>query len=310
MLNPANSAKATSAKHKTVLLQEAIEHLGLEEGGNKTFVDATYGGGGHSQEVARRYPKVKVIGIDQDPAVNPKPEILNPKLEFRRGNFRNIDQILGEIRPDAILFDLGWSTDQLAGKGMSFMHDEPLDMRLGGPRREDGGVNFSAKDVVNNWSEEALELIIRGFGEERNSRRIARAIMEERSFAPINTTLELAQIIESVVPRRGRIHPATKTFQALRITVNEELTALEEGLAKGWQILNSGGRMAVISFHSLEDRIVKRFFKEKVEERSGEFINSPRLGPGGARKPIVPSEEELERNPRSRSAKLRIIKKL
>ncbi len=259
--------------HRPVLLQEAVDGLDLKDG--EVFVDATFGAGGHTREVLRRYPRVRAISIDQDPETGA--EIT--------GNFRDLDKLLGDLKPDAILFDIGFSSDQLAsGRGFSFNSDEPLDMRL-------SGKGLTAADILNSWNEHALELILRGFGEERRSRQIAHEIVKRRMVKPFKTTFDLVEVVGK---RRGKIHPATKTFQALRIAVNEELTSLEEGLEKGWEILKPGGRFAVISFHSLEDRIVKKNFREKGERR----------------KPIVPTEVEIRENPRSRSAKLRIIKKL
>lgn len=274
--------------HKPVLLHEVVEGLALRSG--ETFVDATYGAGGHSARVLENYPDVKVIGIDQDPSVNPKSEILNPNFDFRTGNFRDIDKLLGDERPDAILLDIGFSSDQLDahGRGFSFLRDEPLDMRMSqsGP---------TAADILNSWDEHAIELILRGFGEERYASLIAKRIVERRKIKPFKTTFDLVEVVGG---KQGRIHPATRTFQALRIAVNGELDALEEGLKKGFEILKPGGRFAVISFHSLEDRIVKNFFRDKAKEGVGELIT---------KKPIVPSEEEVRENPRARSAKLRVI---
>lgn len=270
--------RQSQSKHTPVLLQEAIDGLDLKP--SDVFVDATFGGGGHTAEVIRRYGEsLKIITIDQDPEA--KADIT--------GNFRNIDKLVGGVRPDAILMDLGFSSDQLTGKGMSFMMDEPLDMRL-------SGVGFTAAQILNSWDEPAIELILRGFGEEKYSRRIANEIVERRKTKPFEKTADLVEAVLKVKPKswRDKIHPATKTFQALRIAVNEELSALEEGLGKAYEILKPGGRLAVISFHSLEDRIVKKFAKEVM---------------GKARKPIVPSEEEIINNPRARSAKLRIIQK-
>jgi 16S rRNA (cytosine1402-N4)-methyltransferase len=261
--------------HKSVLVEEVIEGLDLKEG--EVFVDATFGAGGHTKEILKRFPKIQATSIDQDPEAHAD----------ITGNFRNIDKLLGNTRPDAILFDLGFSSIQLdqAGRGLSFLRDEPLDMRmsLSGP---------TAADILNSYDESAIELILRGFGEEKYSRVIAKRIVERRAIKPFQTTKDLVEVIGG---KQSRIHPATRTFQALRIAVNQELTALEEGLEKAYKILKPGGRLAVISFHSLEDRIVKRFAKEKT---------------GKAEKPITPSEEEREENPRSRSAKLRIIKKI
>ena len=265
--------------HKPVLLHESISALDLESG--EIFLDATYGAGGHSGEVKKRFPTVEVIAIDQD-----------PKVGAIRANFRDLDRVVsGKV--DAILFDLGISTDQLEdlGRGFSFLRDEPLDMRMS---RE----GITAADILNSWDEEAIELILRGFGEERGSRKIAHEIVARREKNPFVTTFDLVKVLG---PRRGKIHPATKTFQALRIAVNEELTALEIGLEKGFEALKAGGRFVVISFHSLEDRIVKNFFKDRVKEGTAKRIN---------KKPIVPSDEEREANPRSRSAKLRVLEKL
>ena len=273
--------------HKSVLLQEVIEKLDLREG--EIFVDATYGAGGHTQEIEKRLPEVRTISIDQDPEA---------KAKFT-GNFRDLDKILEGIKPDAILFDLGFSSDQLVSiPGLSFQRDELLDMRLSrkGP---------TAADILNSYDEHAIELIIRGFGEERYSRAIARRTVERRKTKPFKRTPDLVEVVGG---KRGRIHPATRTFQAIRIAVNDELTALEEGLAKGFEILKPEGRIAVISFHSLEDRIVKNFFRERTKEGRAELINN--LPAGKAGKPIIPTEEEIISNPRSRSAKLRICRKL
>ena len=265
--------------HKSVLLHESIEALDLKPG--KIFVDATYGGGGHSKEVRRLFPAVEVIAIDQDPEVG-----------AIRANFRDLDKVVAR-KVDAILFDLGISTDQLeqSGRGFTFLKDEPLDMRI-------SGEGITASDILNSWDESALELVLRGFGEESNSRRIAREIVEGRKVKPFATTFDLVKVVGK---RRGKIHPATKTFQALRIAVNEELANLETGLEKGFQVLGPNGRFAVISFHSLEDRIVKNFFRKKIKEKLARQIT---------KKPIVPNIEEIKRNPHSRSAKLRVIEKI
>jgi 16S rRNA (cytosine1402-N4)-methyltransferase len=193
--------------------------------------------------------------------------------------------------------DLGFSSDQLAeeGRGFSFLRDEPLDMRL-------SRTGFTAAQILNSWDESAIELILQGFGEERWAKRIAERIVERRMVKPFATTFELVEVVRSAKPKsfRDKIHPATQTFQALRIAVNGELEALELGLTKAWSALRTDGRLAVITFHSLEDRIVKNFFRDKAKEEEGRLIN---------KKPIVASEEEIAENPRSRSAKLRIIEK-
>jgi 16S rRNA (cytosine1402-N4)-methyltransferase len=283
----ADFAKASPAKHKSVLLKESIDALDLKPG--EVFVDGTFGAGGHTAEVRKRFGEgVRIITIDHDPEAGAD----------ITGNFRDIDQLLGDIRPDAILLDIGISSDQLdrSGRGFSFLRDEPLDMRMS-PLDRLGASNLTAADILNSWDEHAIELILRGFGEERYSRKIAKEIIETRELQPFKTTGDLVEAVERVKPRtfRDKINPATKTFQALRIAVNEELAALETGLEKAYEILNPGGRIAVISFHSLEDRIVKNFQKAKM---------------GRAEKPVTPSEEEVRENPRSRSAKLRVIAKL
>jgi len=217
-------------------------------------------------------------------------------------NFRGLDTELlklGIASIDKVLFDLGWSSYQLsAGRGFSFQSDEPLSMAY------DAGQALTAASIVNGWAEESLADVIYGWGEERYSRRIAKAIVEARDAKPIETARELAEIIRSAYPaaqRHGRLHPATKTFQALRIAVNDELGALEVALGAAWKLLKPEGRIAVISFHSIEDRIVKHRFASWEKEGAGKRIT---------RKPLIPSEKELQENPRARSAKLRVIQKI
>jgi 16S rRNA (cytosine1402-N4)-methyltransferase len=298
-----------AAIHIPVLLQEVVDGLDLKSG--EVFLDGTLGAGGHSSEVVKRLgDTVHIIGIDRDKsAINrsrEKLESLGAQFTLRQESFRNLDTVLGELgvdQADAILLDLGISSDQLdeSGRGFSFLRDEPLLMTLSDDLGSD---DLTAEKVVNSFSEEALEVIIRGFGEERYSKAIAKEIVRRREIEPLKTTFDLVSAIKSATPHMyhiGRIHPATRTFQAIRIAVNEELTALEEALDKGFDHLSNGGRFAVISFHSLEDRTVKNFFRSKAEEQTGELIT---------RKPIVPTEDEMRTNPRSRSAKLRIIKKI
>lgn len=303
--------------HASVLLQEAIDGLDLKEG--DVYLDATLGSGGHLEEVWRRTKgKVLLSGIDADSMsveiTKERLDLLGAKPKLLVLNFKNIDkapELLDLPKPSKILFDLGWSSDQFfgngsdaavgAGRGFSFQKDEPLIMTLSQEISQDG---FNAYDVVNKWQEENLADVIYGFGEERYARRIAKAIVKERKKGEIKTSKQLAEIVKEAVPffyRFGRLHPATRTFQAIRIAVNDELRALEDGLSKAFEILETGGRLAVISFHSLEDRIVKNFFKSKAMALEAEMIN---------KKPITPSEAEISRNPRSRSAKLRIIKKI
>lgn len=301
-------------KHVPVLLKESVEALNLHEGqtlptGRQVFVDGTLGSGGHSAEVLRRFgDAVEIIGLDRDEeAITRTAKVLSaPNVFLRNESFRNIDRVLsglGISKVDAILLDLGISSNQIeeSGRGFSFLKDEPLLMTMAAAPEEN---SLTARTILNTWDEGALELILRGFGEEKFSRRIAREIVRRREAKPFETTFELVEVIKSATPlayHRGRIHPATKTFQALRIAVNEELTALGEGLEKGFELLNSKGRLVVISFHSLEDRIVKNFMKEKVKKGLGEALN---------KKPIVPTDEEMKENPRSRSAKLRVIEKI
>lgn len=294
--------------HKSVLLKKAIDGLELQRG--DVYLDATLGAGGHSEEVYKRLKEAVVIGgIDADESATAlakeRLELLGAKPHFGVLNFRNIakaPELLGIENPSKILFDLGWSSIQLeeGGRGLSFGKDEPLLMTLGKPDPD----QVTAYEVVNLWGEESLADIIYGFGEEKFSRRIAKKIVERRAEKPIETSLELAEIIKEAVPiwyRFGRIHPATKTFQAIRIAVNDELNSLQMGLEQAFEILKADGRLAVISFHSLEDRIVKHFFKKLEEEGRAEIET---------KKPLSADEAELAENPRARSAKLRIIKKL
>ena len=295
--------------HVSVLLKEAIDGLSLEDG--DIYLDATVGSGGHMEEVWQRMQgRVTLTGIDADlmsiTITEEKLALSGAKPKLRVLNFRNIDkapEILDIKNPTKILFDLGWSTDQFdeGGRGFSFQKDEPLIMTFASKATLD---ETTAYDVVNVWGEENLADVIYGYGEERYARRIAKAIVEARGEKPIETSKELAEVVKASVPifyRFGRIPPATRTFQAIRIAVNDELQALRGGLEKGFEILKEGGKMAVISFHSLEDRIVKNFFKQQVAMNRGKLLN---------KKPIVPSEEEIGNNPRSRSAKLRILQKI
>src|SRR3989344_7579345 len=281
--------------HVPVLLKETIDGLDLVEG--DIYLDVTLGSGGHMQEVWQRMKgKVLLFGIDADETslliAEEKLNLLGATIKSLQLNFRNIDKVpeIFGISPTKILFDLGWSTDQFeeGERGFSFQKDEPLLMTF---KNKVGEEDTTAYDVVNKWKEENLADVIYGYGEERYARRIAKAIVERREVKPIETSLELAEIIKNAVPvfhRFGRLHPATKTFQAIRIAVNDELEALTEGLTKGFEILQSGGRMVVISFHSLEDRIVKNFYKLKEAEDKCEIIN---------KKPLTPSEEEIKINP-------------
>jgi 16S rRNA (cytosine1402-N4)-methyltransferase len=295
--------------HIPVLLSESIDGLAIKSGG--IILDGTLGGGGHTSEIAKRHgDAVKIIGVDLDAdAIGRAEEKLKDiphDTKFRVSAFQDADKVLDELnlpKVDGVLLDLGISSYQLevAGRGFSFMREEPLLMTM---KKDPTDSDVTAMDVVNTWEEESLADIIYGFGEERYSRRIAKAIVTAREKQAIKTTKELAEIVNNAVGReykRMKINPATKTFQAIRIAVNSELTAVESSIPKLFARLTTGGRMAIISFHSLEDRIVKQEFKKLAEVGSGKIIT---------KKPITPSEEELKLNGRSRSAKLRIIEKL
>jgi 16S rRNA (cytosine1402-N4)-methyltransferase len=305
----AHHAQATLI-HRPVLLHEVIEGLAIEP--SDTVVDTTLGGAGHAREIAARLgPKGTLIGFDLDAeAIARAKDALKDAsctVHLVEANFRHIGKelgLLGITSVSKVLFDLGWSAYQLdAGRGFSFLRDEPLEMTYGISSLEEKKI-LTASTIVNEWAEESLADIIYGWGEERYSRRIARAIVAYREKKKIDTSRELAEVIKGAVAvgyRHGRIHPATRTFQALRIAVNDELGALKEGLEGAWRMLKSTGRIAVISFHSIEDRLVKQKFMEW--EKAGEGLRI-------TKKPLVAGREELEENPRARSAKVRIIQKI
>jgi len=301
--------------HESVLLAETVERLAPAPG--KVLVDGTLGGGGHT--MALLAAGARVIGIDHDPEAlafaSRKLVEFGDQFVPVRSNFALLGQVLdglGIAKVDGILLDIGVSSRQLDApeRGFSFMHDGPLDMKM------DPANPISAGDLVNTMSGEQLERIFRTFGEEPAARKIAAKLTRERLVCPFTTTKQLADAVESVVPRHGRTHPATRVFQALRIAVNRELDALSEGLQQATACLAPGGRLAVITFHSLEDRIVKTFFKE----RTTEFIDRPEwpaarpnplyLFKAVTRKPVVASEAEQRANPRSRSAKLRVVERI
>lgn len=295
--------------HVTVLLHETVDGLDIKAG--DVVVDGTFGGGGHSALIAEKFgDSITLVCIDQDKdALEQNKEKVAKfckNAHFVESNARNIAEVLkglGLAQANRILLDLGLSSDQfeISGRGFSFRKDEPLLMTFA---NDPSKHIFTAYDIVNEWGQESISDIIYGYSEEHFSRHIAQAIVEAREVAPIKTTFDLVKVIESAVPawyRKGRIHPATKTFQALRIAVNDELGALKEVLETGFELLAPEGRMALISFHSLEDRILKTFFKAKADEGKAVLIN---------KKVIVPGREEEKVNPRSRSAKLRIIQKI
>ncbi len=287
--------------HVPVLLHESITALELQDG--DIVVDGTFGGGGHSQAIVKAGTFKKLICVDLDEDAQARFESLfqSPKIVFVHDNYKNVAAILekGEVvRADKVLLDIGTSSFQLDNdtRGFSFQSDSPLAMTLSKAGSHTG---FDASDIVNTWEESSIADIIFYYGEDPFARVIAKAIVKARTLKPIKTSKELADLIALTIKRKGRLHPATKTFQALRIAVNDELSVLKEALGAWWQQLPPNGRMAVISFHSLEDRIVKQWMVALEEPKR--VIT---------KKPITPSKEELQINPRARSAKLRIIEKL
>lgn len=306
--------------HVSVLLQECLEGLNIRPDG--IYVDGTLGGAGHSSRIAQRLTTGRLIGIDRDPvALAAAGERLKPwkdRVTLVHSNFCEIKQVLSDLQipgVDGILLDLGVSSPQLddGQRGFSYMADAPLDMRMNG---EDA---LTAREVVNTRPQEELKRILYTYGEERYAPQIAAAICRRREEAPIETTLELVDIIRSAMPAaalREKQHPAKRSFQAIRIAVNDELGSVEKVMADAVPLLNPGGRLAVITFHSLEDRIVKNAMAEAAKGCSCP-PNFPVCVCGKkpqvkliSRKPIVSGEAELAENPRARSAKLRVCEKL
>lgn len=295
--------------HISVLKDESIDGLAIKK--SDIIIDGTLGGGGHTYEMIKRFgPSIKIIGLDLDLDAKARTEEVigdtRADFIFVNSGFQDIDKVLKDLKIESvngILLDLGISSFQLevAGRGFSFLKDEPLLMTM---KKEPTEEDLTAKDIVNTWEEESIADIIYGFGEEKYSRKIAKKIVEARREKDIETTFDLVKIIGDAVGghyKGLRIHPATRTFQALRIATNSELSNLEKVIEKGFMCLKKGGRMSVITFHSLEDRIVKRAFVELREKGEASIVT---------KKPIIPTEEELKINPRSRSAKLRLIEKI
>lgn len=307
-------------KHQPVLVNELINHLNIQSHG--IYVDCTLGGGGHSLAILRTNPDIQIIGIDQDPdalvAAKDTLAKYSSQICFVHNNFRNLDEVLtqlGMLKIDGIIMDLGVSSPQLDHKerGFSYRYDARLDMRMNpnDPR--------TAYDLVNSLSVHKLTEVIKKYGEERWAARIASFIVQKRKQKPITTTQELVSIIKAAIPKKARLngpHPAKRTFQALRIAVNDELAALREALEKAIKFLRPGGRICVITFHSLEDRIVKNTFRESNrsctcppdfpvcvcgQKRMVKIIN---------KKPILADKSEVNANPRARSAKLRVCERL
>ena len=302
-------------KHKSVLLDECIEMLNIKKDG--IYVDGTLGGAGHTSEILKRLSiKGQMIGIDQDEEALENARKLISKDNFRvlYGNFRDVDKLIDE-KVDGVLLDIGVSSYQLDNteRGFSYTNNARLDMRM------DSNNSLDAYRVVNEYERDSLYRLIKEYGEERYAGRIASAIERARGQKKIETTEELSQIIVSAMPsvaRKEDQHPAKRTFQAIRIEVNDELGALKDGIQNSFEILKKGGRLCIITFHSLEDRIVKRMFAEIVKpcicpkEFPVCMCNKVVEGKLITNKPIIPTKEELEENPRARSAKLRVIEKI
>jgi 16S rRNA (cytosine1402-N4)-methyltransferase len=284
--------------HTPVLLDEVINSLVKEE--DRLFVDATIGGGGHGYRVLETYKSLRLVGIDADSeALAVARERLTPfgdRVLLKQGNFRDIARLLREesiSEIDSVLFDLGISMYQMSGeRGFSFTDEGSLDMRI------DREEQLTARQVVNHYDYRTLARIIREYGEEGDAPRIAKAILETRKDHTIDDAKELADIVAAAKKGRGKVHPATKTFQALRIEVNREFMNLQEGLQGAADMVRKSGRIGVITFHSLEDRMVKTFFRDR-----------PDLEPI-TKKPFKPGRDEVRRNRRARSAKLRIVEKI
>ena len=308
-----------SEKHISVLLDEAINSLNLHETG--VYVDATLGYGGHSSQILKKVKRGYLFAFDQDSEAirhsTSRLSSIGTNFTIIESNFKNLKKELNErniTSVDGILFDLGVSSPELdeSDRGFSFHKDAPLDMRMN--RNQE----FSAKNVVNEYSEKKLKDIFYRYGEDKFAPRIAREIVKYREKKEIETTLELVEIIKNAVPMKERIkkHPARQIFQAIRIEVNDDLNVLSEALKQAVELLNVGGRVVVITFHSLEDRIVKKYFKEmtEVDEKIKGLPNvDPSLLPDYVlvnRKPIIPTDGEIDNNPRSRSAKMRIIERI
>ncbi|NLP34382.1 MAG: 16S rRNA (cytosine(1402)-N(4))-methyltransferase RsmH [Clostridiales bacterium] len=306
-------------KHKSVLLDETIDNLHIKPNG--IYVDGTLGGGGHSYEISRRLTDGRLIGIDQDEAAikaaKERLYVFKDKVSIVRNNYSEIKKVLSELhieQVDGILLDLGVSSHQLdtPERGFTYKEDVPLDMRM------DTRNPKTAKDIVNGYSEMELYRIIRDYGEDKFAKNIAKHIVRMREEKPLETTFELTEAIKAAIPMKFRIntgHPAKRTFQAIRIELNRELEVLKNTLEDMIDLLSPKGRLCIITFHSLEDRIVKKYFRES-ENPCICPTNFPVCVCGNTskgkvitRKPILPSKEELEQNKRSKSAKLRVFEK-
>jgi 16S rRNA (cytosine1402-N4)-methyltransferase len=303
--------------HLPVMAEESVSWLAIGPAG--VYLDGTLGGAGHALRIAAQLgPQGRLIGIDRDPQAiarcRDRFQDCAARAELIQGNYADMRELLaplGVTELDGVLLDLGFSSFQVDDpqRGFSFMREGPLDMRM------NPTAGRSAADWVNTEPEEVLAEVIFKYGEDRAARRIARVLVETREERPFTTTAQLAQAIEKVKKRRGRIHPATQTFQALRMAVNDELPSLERGLAAALDLVRPGGRVAVITFHSLEDRMVKHFFRaHEVREESlpqggvREYFEEPPVK-RVLRKPLKAAAEEREQNPRARSARLRVVER-
>jgi len=293
----------SGTKHIPVLLEEVLSGLDLRPG--KNIIDGTVGGGGHAESILQQIaPGGKLLGLDKDEdAIRRTKQKLKPfgdRATLVNDSYINVQKQTydhGFRQIDGILLDLGFSSDQIedSRRGFSFQSEGPLDMRF------NPADSLTAEEIINSWNQEDLSKIFRQYGEERYAREIATAIIKARKSDRITTTTQLVKVIESVVRRKGKTHPATKVFQALRIAVNDEFETVKKGLEESIKVLSPNGRLAVISFHSLEDKIVKEIFKQKETEGLIKRIN---------KKVIKSSYEEIRQNPRARSAKLRVVQKI
>ena len=307
-------------KHKSVLLEETIDNLNIKPDG--IYVDGTLGGAGHSYQIAKRLTGGgRLIGIDQDAdaiaAATERLKEFEERVTIVRNNYCNMDKVLDELgidKVDGILLDIGVSSYQLdeAERGFTYKQDAPLDMRM------DQRQEMTAKDIVNGYSEEDLYRIIRDYGEDKFAKNIAKHIVQARQIKPVETTFELDEIIKAAIPMKFRAtggHPAKKTFQAIRIELNRELEVLDESIDAMTDLLNDNGRLCIITFHSLEDRIVKTRFRKNENPCTcpPDFpvcvCGKKPKGKVITRKPIVPDEEELEENKRAKSSKLRVFER-
>jgi len=291
--------------HIPVLQKEVLKFLDPKP--NQDFIDATVGEGGHALSILERNgPKGRVLGIDRDPEIIQRLErmIYEERLTLTCANFAELEKVIEKFNfeePSGILFDFGfcsWHVEE-SDKGFTFQENQKLDMRYN-PKQQ----QLTAKEILNQWDRKKIEKIIREYGEEKYSEKIAKEIIKERKNRVINSTLQLVEIIKRAVPgeyRKGRINCATRTFQALRIAVNDELENIKQGLEKALKVVEHRGNIVTISFHSLEDKIVKNFFEKKEQREQLKILNE---------EPVTPTPEEVESNPRSRSAKLRAAKKI